>query len=64
MPNLLFKDVKWLNYNSVIPSIIMIKTDSSNSDLQLESDAAALFDCPDIKPEQCILRPDAKVKLD
>ena len=31
---------------------------------QLEKDAAALFDCPGNKPEQYVLRPDAKVKLD
>lgn len=44
----------------------MDKTVISELDLKLENeDAAALFDCPgDIKPEQYILRPDAKVVLD
>ena len=35
-----------------------------NRSLQLENDAAALFDCPNNKPEQYVLRPDAKVQLD
>ena len=34
------------------------------SSSQLEEDAAALFNHPNIKPEQCVLRPDAKIKLD
>ncbi len=34
------------------------------SSSQLEEDAVALFDCPDCEPEQYVLRPDAKVKLD
>lgn len=42
----------------------MEKTVASDKNLKLESDAAALFDCPNNKPEQYILRPDAKVKLD
>ncbi len=43
----------------------MDKTVVSKSDSELESDAAELFDfSKGIKPEQCILRPDAKVKLD
>ncbi len=41
----------------------MGKTVVPDSGLKLENDAAALFDCPDNKPEQYILRPDAKVKL-
>jgi|APSaa5957512535_1039671.scaffolds.fasta_scaffold142493_1 hypothetical protein len=42
----------------------MVKTDVSSVDLKLENDAAALFDCPGNRPEQYILRPDAKVRLD
>ena len=45
--------------------LTMEETVVPESNLELESDAAALFDCPGgIKPEQYILRPDAKVKLD
>lgn len=43
----------------------MDETIVPESNLELENDAAALFGCPGgIKPQQYILRPDAKVKLD